>query len=250
MKNLIFIVLVLSNLVVIAQTPSELFSKANQLYKSAKFEEAAKVYESIEKQGLQSADLYYNIGNCYYKLSKVAPSIYYYEKALKLNPGHSDALSNLTFAKRMTIDIVEELPKTFLQRFSINIIQKFSFDTWAIFAVIASFLTAIFFLVYYFSTTSKLKLVLFNASILAFFIVLVCGFFAIKNYETIKNTRVAVIFSAAVDVKNAPTIDGEEVFELHEGTKVYILDELDNWVKIKLADGKEGWMLTNKLREI
>ena len=165
MKNVVFTLLVLCGLVSFSQTPNELFSTANQLYKTGKYQEASKVYLSIEKQGLQSADLYFNLGNCYYKLSKVAPSIYYYEKALKINPAYEDAISNLAFAKRMTIDIVEELPKTVFQRFSEAVIQKLTFDSWAILAVVGSFLTALLFLLYYFSSGSKLKLLFFNGSI-------------------------------------------------------------------------------------
>ena len=122
------------------------------------------VYLAIEEQGIESDDLYFNIANCYYKINKVAPAIYYYEKALKVNPTNEDAAANLAFAKRMTIDVIEELPKTFLQRFSANIIQKLPFDTWAIIAVIASFLAALLFLLYYFSTSSKKKLLYFNTS--------------------------------------------------------------------------------------
>ena len=168
MKKILFTLLFFCSLVSFSSTPNETFSKANELYKKGQYTKAIELYLSIEKQNLQSDDLYFNLGNCYYKLNKVAPSVFYYEKALKLNPTHEDALVNIEFAKRMTIDIVEELPKTFLQRFSSNVIQKYTFDTWAIFAVIASFLTGLLFLLYYFSSTSKLKLLLFNISIFTF----------------------------------------------------------------------------------
>jgi uncharacterized protein YgiM (DUF1202 family) len=180
----------------------------------------------------------------------VAPSIYYFEKAIKMNPANEDAISNLAFAKRMTIDVIEELPKSFLQRFSANVIQKFSFDTWAIIAVTASFIAALLFLFYYFSSETKVKLLFFNTSILVGFMMALSAFFAFKNYDIVKNTKTAIIFKDKVDVKNAPTNTSEDVFELHEGTKVQILDELDNWRKIKLADGKIGWTTANKLKEI
>ena len=124
-----------------AQTTEERFSSGNGLYKDGAFEKAVEHYLSIEEEGLESADLYFNLGNCYYKMNMVAPSIYYFEKALKLDPLHEDAQFNLAFAKRMTIDIIEEIPKTFLQRFSENVIQKLHYDTWAIIAVIASIAT-------------------------------------------------------------------------------------------------------------
>ena len=127
MKKLFFNIVLLFSLVINAQTSDELFSKANNLYQNGKYSEAIKLYTSIEKQGLKSDDLFFNLGNCYYKLNKVAPSIYYYEKALKTNPIHEDASFNLAFAKRMSIDVIEDLPQTFLQRFSSTVIQKLTF---------------------------------------------------------------------------------------------------------------------------
>ncbi|WP_298285025.1 tetratricopeptide repeat protein [uncultured Lutibacter sp.] len=250
MKNLILSIVLLFNLVAFSQTSNEIFDEANNLYKNGKYTKAIELYLSIEKQGLASDNLYYNLGNCYYKLNKVAPSIYYYEKALKLNPVHEDANSNLAFAKRMTIDVIEELPKTFFQRFSANIIQKLPFDTWAIIAVIASFLVAMMFLLYYFSLGTRKKFLFFNGSILAAFIMVVSTFFAFNNYKTVQKNRTAIIYKQKVEIKNAPTKTSEEVFELHEGTKVIILDELDDWKKIKIADGKIGWMPSTGLKEI
>ena len=250
MKKLFFSIVLLFSLGLFSQTSNELFSKANNLYQNGKYTEAIELYSSIEKQGLKSDDLFFNLGNCYYKLNKVAPSIYYYEKALKINPTHEDASFNLAFAKRMTIDVIEDLPKTFLQRFSSNVIQKLPFDTWAIIAVLASFLASLLFLVYHFSTSSKKKLFYFNTFILAVFILIICAFFAFHNYDTVQKNRTAIIFVAKVEIKNAPSTSSEEVFELHEGTKVVILDELDNWKKIRIADGKIGWIYADDLKEI
>ncbi len=250
MKKIFLGIVLLLGLVGFSQTSDELFSDANNLYQQGKYTEAIEVYSSIEKLGLKSDDLFFNLGNSYYKLNKVAPSIYYYEKALKINTTHEDALINLAFAKRMTIDVIEELPKTFLQRFSLRIIQKLSFDVWAIIAVLASFLASILFLMYHFSTTSRKKLFYFNTSILAALVLMITVIFAFHNYETVKNNRTAIIFVDKVEIKNAPSTRSEEVFELHEGTKVVILDELDNWKKIKIADGKIGWIYTDDLKEI
>jgi hypothetical protein len=180
----------------------------------------------------------------------VAPSVYYYEKALKINPMNHDASNNLVFAKRMTIDVIEDLPKTFLQRFSSNVIQKLTYNTWAILAVTASFLAALLFLLYYFSSSPKRKILYFNITIFAFFVMTVTVIFAYSNYETIQKSRSAIIFSPKSEIKNAPSLDGETVFELHEGTKVTILDELSNWKKIKLADRKIGWVNMADIKEI
>jgi len=250
MKKFVIILLLFVSFVSNSQSTDELFKEGNTFYKVEDYNRAMGVYLAIEEKGVESSDLYYNLGNCYYKLNKVAPAIYYYEKALKLNPTNEDALHNLTFAKRMTLDVIEDLPKTFFQRFSENVIQKYAFDTWALLAVIASFLASLLFLLYHFSGSSKMKLLYFNTTIFSVFVMLVSVFFAFDNYDTVQKNRTAIIFATKTEVKNAPTNSSEEVFELHEGTKVIILDELDNWKKIKIADGKVGWIYQDDLKEI
>ena len=250
MKSIFFNIALFFSVIVFAQAPDKLFSKANNFYQKGEYSKAIELYSSIENEELASDNLYFNLGNCYYKLNKVAPSIYYYEKALKINPIHEDALYNLAFAKRMTIDVIEDLPKTVLQKFSKNVIQKLPFDTWAIIAVVASFLASFLFLMYHFSYSSRKKLFYFNTSIIAVFILIISTFFAFQNYKKVQNNRAAIIFVDKVEIKNAPSTSSEEVFELHEGTKVLILDELDNWKKIKISDGKIGWIYADDLKEI
>ena len=226
------------------------FEKGNQLYQKENYTEAINQYESELATGKHSAELYFNLGNCYYKLNKIAPSIYSYEKALKINPHNEDAQNNLSYAKRMSIDVIEELPKTFLQRFSENVIMKLTYDQWAVIGVVAAGLVALFFLLYYFSSTTRKKFIFFNLSLFMAFVLIVTTIFAFSNFDTVKKNRQAIIFVAKSSVKNAPMVSSELVFELHEGTKVVILDGLDNWVKIKLADGKIGWIPQTDLKEI
>jgi len=249
-RRFIFTMVLYFGYISFAQTADELFSKANDFYKNGQYTKAAQLYLIIEKSGLESDDLYFNLGNSYYKLNKVAPSIYYYEKALKINPMHEDASNNLAFAKRMTIDVIEDLPKTFFQRFSSNVIQKLTYNTWAILGVTASFLAALLFLLYYFSSSPKRKIFYFNITIFAVFVMTVSVIFAYSNYETTQKSRSAIIFASKSEIKNAPSLNSETVFELHEGTKVTILDELSNWKKIKLADGKIGWVNVADIKEI
>lgn len=250
MKIFLFAIAIFISFTASSQEVVKLFAEANTFYKEADYNRAIGLYLGIEEQGFESDDLFFNLGNSYYKLNKVAPSIYYYEKALKINPRNEDALFNLSFAKRMTIDVIEELPKSFLQRFSENVIQKLPFDTWAIIAVTASFLASLLFLLYHFSSSSKKKLFYFNTTILSVFILGVSVFFAFNNFDTVQKNRIAIIFVPKTEIKNAPTDSSDEIFELHEGTKVLILDELDNWKKIKLADGKIGWIKDDDLKEV
>ncbi len=233
-----------------AQTAESLFTEANELYKNGKYTEAVESYKKIENLAVVSDDLYYNLANAYYKLNKVAPSIYYYEKALKLNPSNSDAKANLSFAKRMTIDAIEQMPKTIFQKFSENFIYKLTYNSWAWISVFLSFLAAILFLLYHFSYSSGKKLLFFNTSLLAAILLIFAVVFAYKSYNYEVNTKSAIVFKQSTEIKNAPTLNSDTVFELHEGTKVQVLDAIDDWKKIKLADGKIGWIIADDMREI
>jgi len=250
MKNYLFLLLLLSASTFVAQTSTDLFDKATAAYTKTAYQEAIDLYTQIEEQQLVSSTLYYNLGNCYYKLNKVANTIYYYEKALLLNPLNSDATNNLEFAKRMTIDRIEELPKTFLQRLEINYIQKFSYNQWALITVICSFLTAVLFLLFYFSRASHKKRTYFLSSMLLLILCIVSTTITYNQYQTSIHTKFAIIFASKVTVKNAPTDTANEIFTLHEGTKINVLDSVDNWKKIRLADGKVGWISADALKEI
>jgi tetratricopeptide (TPR) repeat protein len=249
MKKLLSIISFLFVTVVVAQSNSSLFEKANNAYKSENYQEAIKLYQQIEAKDSISSTLYFNLGNAYYKLNNVANTIYYFEKALMLDPLNNDAANNLEFAKRMTIDNIEVLPKTFFQRFEENYIQKLSYNQWAILSVVFSFLAAILFLLFYFSSISSKKRVYFLTSILSFLLLAVSVFTTYHQYQRAINTKYAIVFAAKISVSNAPTTNSEEVFVLHEGTKVNVLDTLDNWKKIKLADGKIGWISADALKE-
>lgn len=250
MKKILVITFVFLSLFGYSQSPDSLFVKANELYKNANYEEAIEQYLLIEELQVQSDDLFFNLGNSYYKLNQVAPSIFYYEKALKLNPSNADAQTNLAFANRMTIDAIGELPKTIFQKFSENIIYKLTYNSWAILAIALSFLGALLFLMYHFSYSSRKKLFYFNTSILSAFLLVVSVVFAFKSYDYEVNTVEAIVFQQTTEIRNAPTLNSETVFQLHEGTKVQVLDAIDNWKKIKLIDGKIGWIIAENIREI
>ncbi len=251
MKKIFFLLYLISTTVIVAQTTTtHLFEKGNLNYKEGNYHEAIALFKKIEAKDSVSSTLYYNIANAYYKLNKVANTIYYYEKALKLDPLNTDAANNLAFARRMTIDTIEELPKTFLQKLEANYIQKLSYNQWSVLAVVFSFLAAILFLLFYVSSISNRKRMYFLTSVLSFFLLLITIGISYNQYQKVTSTKTAIIFTSKVSVNNAPTLNSDEVFILHEGTKVVILDAVDNWKKIKLADGKIGWISTSDLKEL
>lgn len=249
MKKILFLLLIIANSVV-AQNTEELFKSANELYKNDQLEKAIEQYKKIEEQGFVSSELFYNLGNAYYKLNKVGPSIYYFEKALLLNPLNEDVQNNLVFAKRLALDNIEELPKTVFQKININILQKLSYNQWAIVAVVFSFLGSIFFLFFYLATTPSKKRFYFITSALSFIFLIFTFFITYNQYTFAQNNKTAIIFAEKTEVRNAPTLNSEEVFTLHEGTKVVVLDAIDNWKKIKIADGKLGWIIADEVKEL
>lgn len=241
MKRLLYIVFFITSLVS-SQNTETLFKDANDMYKVGKYEEAIDVYRKIEAQNVISSELYYNLGNCYYKLNNVGETIYNYEKALLIDPLNEDAANNLIFAKRLTIDNIEALPKSVFQKFDENYIKKLSYDNWALLAVIFSILSSSLFLLFYFSYTPSRKRFFFTSSSLCVLLLIVSLTLSYKEYAFSKSNIDAIVFAEKTEVKNAPTFNSEDVFTLHEGTKVKVLDAIDNWKKIKLADGKIGWI--------
>ncbi len=249
MKKIFFLLLIITNTIG-AQTIDELFEKANTLYKNGDYKKAIAAYQEIEKTQQISDALYYNLGNSYYKLNKVAPTIYNYEKALQINPLHQDTANNLVFAKRLTLDRIEKLPQTFLQRINKNYLQKLSYNTWSILTIIFSFLSVLLFLGFYFAEIPFKKRLFFTTSILSFLLLFTTLAITYSQYNYHQKNKVAIIFAEKTEIKNAPTLNSDTVFTLHEGTKIILLDAVDTWKKIKLADGKIGWILSDDLKEL
>lgn len=249
-KSVLLLLLFLLQGLLFAQETNELFVNANKLYQSEKFNEAIELYHDIEKSKNESADLYFNLANAYYKTNKVAPSIYYYEKALQLKPNDKDIKFNLGFAKRMTIDNIEKMPTTIFQKISQKFIQKLSYNNWSYLAVFFIFLFALLFLGYHFSYSSNKKRLLFIMSNLSVLFTIISLAFAFHTFKVASNKSEGIIYARQTSVKNAPMLSGEDNFIIHEGTKVQILESVDNWKKIKIADGQTGWIIASELKEL
>lgn len=247
MKKFLFLLLLIANSLA-AQNIDSLFNSANELYRNGNYDKAIESYKQILEQDAISDELFYNLGNSYYKLNKVGPSIFYYEKALQLNPLNQDVKNNLVFAKRLALDNIEEVPKTFLQKFNTNYLQKLSYNEWAVVTIVFVLLSAVLFLLFYFAYTPTKKRFFFTLAIISFILFVAAISITYNQYNFSKNTKKAIVFATKTEVRNAPTLNSEEVFTLHEGTKVIVLDAVDNWKKIKLADGKIGWIISDEIK--
>jgi tetratricopeptide (TPR) repeat protein len=219
-----------------------LFEKANAAYNNGNYPEAVSRYNEVLKNGEESAELYFNLANAHYKLNHIGESIYNYEKALLLDPGDKSIKNNLGFAQNMVIDDIKEVPKSGLSNFINNMISVFSFNGWAWIAIVGIAVFATLFLLYYFSIASKLKRVFFTVSITALIITFISLIFAFHLKNVTQNNTYAIVFSEEVPVRNEPNLRGNELFLLHEGTKVQILNTFQDWVQLELVNGSKGWM--------
>ena len=247
MKKILILLLLIAN-VLNAQDEQKIFESANEMYKQQNYEKAIEYYKTLEKYNLISSELFYNLGNSYYKLNKVGPSIYYYEKALKLNPLNKDVQNNLVFARRLALDNIEELPKTVFQKLNSRYLQKLSYNQWAIVSIVFCELGSLLFLLFYFSNQPRSKRTFFVTSLISFLFLIISLTITYNQFSYFKNNKVAIVFAEETEVRNAPSLNSEEVFTLHEGTKVIVLDTIDDWKKIKIADGKIGWIIAGDIQ--
>jgi tetratricopeptide (TPR) repeat protein len=227
-----------------------LFDQGKEHYKNEKFLEAINSWEQVLGNGEHSAELYFNLGNANYKVNNVAPSIYYYEKALQLSPADTEIKTNLRFAENARIDAIEPLPKTIFRRWYEQLAGVFTYEGWAITAVTAAVLFVVLFLSYWFATAAGRKRLFFITSMVSVLVVLVGLVMAYQTYGDVLNDQPAIVFSESIEVKSEPNMGSENTFVLHEGTKVQITAQEDNWVRVLLANGKDGWIPASDIKRL
>ena len=241
MRNFVTLFICIFSWVLSAQGES-LFEAATEDYNAGNYEAAAKKYLDILDGGSHSVAVYYNLGNCYYKLNKIAPSIYYYEKALMLSPNDEEVKSNLAFARNMTLDDIEALPETGIGRFMNQITSLMGFDQWSRTAVILMFFFVGFYIAYYYLRYASHKRLAFTASMVFLLLTAISVFMAYLQYSKYLSEQPAIVFAEEAIVKSEPNDRSTQSFVLHEGTKVQVIEALNEWDKIQLADGSTGWI--------
>ena len=232
------------------QSPSVVFENANTAYNNAKYEKAVSLYKEILDQGEHSAALYYNLANCYYRLNNVGESVFYYEKAQLLNPNDQDTKVNAAFAQNMAIDAVELLPQTQLTHMKNSFFNSFSTEGWAILAVVLAWLFALFIGLYLWNKAPFLKRTFFILAILSSLLLVSSISISFMKSSTEESTIYGILFSEKIDVWAEPNSRSEVLFLIHEGTKVQLLDALQEWQKIKIANGSEGWIKGGNIRSL
>jgi tetratricopeptide (TPR) repeat protein len=247
MKAIIGLLVCCFSLLGFAQN-DQIFEEANALYNNGKYAEAIAKYESILGSKKHSEALYFNLGNANYKLNNIAPSIYYYEKALLLSPNDKDVESNLAFAKNMTIDAFEKVPQVGFSKIVNNLVNRFNTDTWAKIAIGSAIFFVFLFLMYHFSYSTSKKRIAFIVSILSLFIACFSIAMAFQKESLDKKDKPAIVFAQESRVKSEANKASEEVFRLHEGTKVQIIETFEDWYKIQLPDNSLGWIPSKDIK--
>lgn len=247
---IIFFLLLFSITTLAKQASNEKFEQANTLYTQAQYDSAAIVYESILESDLESAALYYNLGNTYFKLRNYPKSILYFEKALKLNPNDEDIIENLQIANARIVDKIEPMPELFFKVWWRNFCTIFHPDTWALLSIVS--FVVLLALVFWFLTARNIaaRKMTFFFGILFIFVFAGTFVIAAQGKATLQQENQAIIFTPTITVKSAPGASSVDLFILHEGAKVTILDNVSGWNRIRIANGSVGWLPENSMIKI
>ena len=233
-------------------TPASAVTKAeaDSSYVRGQYQQAIAQYEALLKQGA-SADLYYNLGNAYYRTENIPEAVLNYERALLLSPGDRDIRFNLQIARSKTFDKIVPESEMFFVTWYRSLVSMMSVDAWARTALVSLAITIILLLVYLFSERIWLRKAGFFGGVALLLLFVGANIFAWQQKKDLLNRKGAIIFAPSVTVKSTPAANGTDLFILHEGTKVVITDgSMKEWKEIRLADGKEGWIESKHIRVI
>lgn len=225
-------------------------ANADSAYVNQNYNQAIKDYEELLSKG-SSAELYYNLGNAYYRVDNITRAVLNYERALLLSPGDKDIRFNLQMARGKTIDKIVPETEMFFITWYRSVINIMSVDGWARTALISLGLVIVFSLLYLFSGRLALRKLGFFSGLFFVLVFFISNIFAYHQKKVLVDRRGAIVISSSVPVKSTPAPSGTDLFILHEGTKVEITDSsLHDWKEIKIADGKEGWIETSHIEII
>lgn len=226
-------------------------TEADSAYMRNDYASAIQYYEAILKNKGESADIYYNLGNSYYKLDNIAKAILNYERALLLKPGDNDIRFNLEMAHNKTVDKVDPANEIFFVTWGKSIMNLMGVDSWAKCAITLFIVLIISLVFFIFAKHIVLKKIGFFGALLFFILVIITNVFAAQQKELLQNRTNAIVISPSVTVKSTPNENGTDLFILHEGHKVMIKDGvMKNWKEIKLEDGNVGWVPENVIEII
>lgn len=217
-------------------------AEGDSAYMKNDYASAIQIYEALLNRG-EAADIYYNLGNSYYKAGDIAKAILNYERALLLQPGNGDIRANLEIARSKTVDKVEPVPEIFFVSWTKSLINSMSVDSWAVCGVVVFILLIVSLYLFIFSKQIVLKKAGFISGIVFLAVTILANVFANQQKDELTNRNSAIVINPSVTVRSTPSESGTSLFILHEGHKVGVKDgSMKDWKEIRLEDGKVGWV--------
>ncbi len=252
MKRFIYLILVclVASSSVFANGRDSLWIKGNNAYSLGEYEAALDCYRQIEQLGYVSAKLWYNMGNAHYKLQNDGMAILCYERALKLDPSNGDVKNNLEIAKLKTLDKIESVPEFILVTWTKDVRNAMSSDQWAWTGVVMLIITAVLMLLFRHAPKVPQRKLSFILACVTLLVAISAFLFSLNLRSEANSNDSAVVLAPVSNVKSAPNSTGGNLFILHEGTKVEILEQVGGWSRVELSDGRQGWMENKDFEEI
>ncbi len=227
-----------------------LIEEANKNYCEDNFEKAIELYQKAIDNGVESSELYYNLGNAYFKINSIPSAILYYEKAEKINPNDDDILFNLQIANNRIVDKIEQVPEIFYVRWWRNILYTFTVDEWGYLSLVSFAIVVIMLLIFFLTNIYWAKKISFWLGLVFIFIAGTSYLMANQKYNSFIKDHQAIVFTPTLTVKSSPSDSGIDLFVIHEGSKVQITDHVGEWYEIELANGSVGWIKENDIQKI
>ena len=234
----------------ISQSNAELATKARKAYDASQYNVAVQLYEKILSNGYESAVLYYNLGNAYYRSNNIPSAILYYEKSLKLMPNSEDVIHNLAIANARITDKVEIVPDLFYKRWWNSFVNFIDIDTAGFMLIGLLSLTLLATGIYLVSKWLIIRKFSFWTGLVLLFFFLTSLLAAREKEYLLQNHHEAIVFTPTVTVKSSPDMASTDLFVIHEGIKVVLLDQVGDWQEIRIANGSVGWLRASDLRMI
>lgn len=230
--------------------PIDDFRAANKLYTDGKYDKAAEAYEKLIVEGYKNSDVYYNLGNSYYRLKQYPRAILSYERAHRLAPSDDDISFNLKLADLQIVDKFDPIPRIFIVNWYYDFIDMFYSGTWAVIIIMAAFILFASLAAFLWFGAGRIRRISFSVAIISV-IILAMGFiFGYQSYQLETSQSYGIIMSTSVYVKSSPDNGSTDLFLLHEGTKVHLLDVVGDWREIKVENGNVGWVPKNSFEII
>lgn len=241
----IFAVCFLFSVSAFATEETDMKTRADEAYKNEKYEDAAKIYSKLAASN-ESAEISYNLGCCYYRLDNIAKSVLWFERALVLEPGDKDIRTNLEMARSKTVDKIVPRHEFILFSFFRSLVKVMSLQSWTYTCIFLFALTLCSLLLFFFTDRMLLRKVGFSTAVVSLLMCIIGNICAYQQRTFTLNRRNGIVMSPAVTVKSTPSDNGNDLFVVHEGTRVEIIDDsMKDWCEVEIADGKVGWISRN-----